>query len=316
MDHPGQTNKTITAPEGASMNLSTALIYSTLLCLLIGTSGCAMFRSDPDPAPIPVAEPETTDEPIPAGTATNETQTADEESGTVKPLQFDAIGIAFLEPSQQPDAKSEGGASEDFIEAKGYGFPSPTATNAIQKRVTATEAAQYRALANLAEKHLGVEVSRKAKTLNMAFDREEVVVNLSGSLKGISEVARSYDEKSETATVSLKMALETEKPEEPLPLEQRKARAEAAARIHATALLREKIGEAYVEQEIRIEGMEMSHQDARIHVEGLLEGVRFSEIRWTSDSICEITATLEVDQDPLDKVKKDPSNESDTDALP
>jgi len=190
--------------------------------------------------------------------------------------------------------------------------------------VTATEAAQYRALANLAEKHLGVQVSREAKTVNMAFDQEEVVVKLSGNLKGISEVERSYDEKAEMATVSLKMALEPEKKpvprEKQLTIEQRKARAEAAARIHATALLREKIGEAYVEQEIRIEGLEMSHQEARIHVEGLLEGVRFSGIRWTSESICEVTATLEVDRDPLDKVRTDASDASpqpiDTDAVP
>jgi len=284
-----------------------------LLCLLIGASGCAMFRSDPAPEPVPVAEPETTDEPVPVGNATNETQTAEGEVETIKMLQFEAIGIAFLE-QPQPDSEGKDDEAEEFIEAIGYGFPSPTATNAVQKRVTATEAAQYRALANLAEKHLGVEVSREAKTVNMAFDQEEVVVKLSGNLKGISEVERSYDEKAEMATVSLKMALETEK--EPVPrakqltIEQRKVRAETAARIHATALLREKIGEAYVEQEIRIEGLEMSHQEARIHVEGLLEGVRFSGIRWTSESICEVTATLEVDRDPLGKVKTDKSDAS------
>ena len=121
-------------------------------------------------------------------------------------------------------------------------------------------------------------------------------------------------------TVSLKMDLEIKKPREQLTIEQRKARAEAAARIHATALLREKIGKAYIEQEIRIEGMEMSHQEARIHVEGMLEGVRFSEIRWTSESICEVTATLEVDQNPQDEADMDASDASsqsaDTDDVP
>lgn len=286
---------------------STAIIHSVLLCLLIGASGCTMFRSNSDPAPI---ETGTMDEPLPVdeetSAATNEVQAASEKIETVAPLRFEAIGIAFLEPPQ-PDSERKDDEAKEFIEATGYGFPSPTATNTIQKRVTATEAAQYRAMAKLAEKHLGVEVSREATTLNMAFDQEEVVVTLSGSLKGISEVARSYDEKAEMATVSLKMALETEQKPVPrqkqLTIEQRKARAEAAAHIHATALLREKIGKVYVEQEIRIEDLEMSHQEARTHVEGLLEGVRFSEIRWTSASICEVTATLEV-QGPQEESKE------------
>jgi len=286
------------------------VIHTALLCLLIGMSGCAMFRSDPDPtqpaSPAPPAvaavATETTNEPVPVDNAVAEAQPANEEAEVVEPLCFETVGIAFLEPPQStPEGKAAG--SREVIEAKGYGFPSAGATNAVQKRATASEAAQCRAMANLAEKHLGVRVTRQATTLNMAFDREEVVVNLSGTLKGISEVDRSYNEESEMATVSLKMTIETEqKPvrrEQQPTIEQRKARAEVAARIHAMALLREKIGQAYIEQEIRVEGLEMSHQEALIHVEGLLEGVRFSEIRWTSESICEVIATLELSPDKL-----------------
>jgi hypothetical protein len=271
-----------------------------MICLLVMVSGCAMFQADPAPAAPPSAtDAEAAEEPVPTGAEANPSPG---EAEDVEPLRFESIGIGFLEPPKQ-EAEKERARPEESIEAKGYGFPSSTASNDIQKRVTATEAAQYRAMANLAEMHSGLDVTREAQTVNMAFAGEEVRVTLSGRLKGVSEVAREYDAESEIAMVTLKMSLDPpdrhEKSSQQLTEEQRKAQAETAARIHATALLREQIGQSYVEQEIHVEGIAMTHQEARIHVEGLLTGIRFSEVLWTSDRICEVTATLEVDKEKL-----------------
>ncbi len=73
--------------------------------------------------------------------------------------------------------------------------------------------------------------------------------------------------------------------------------AETAARIHATALLREQIGQTYVEQEIQVNGMDLTRQMASIHVEGLLKNIQFFDIHWISERICEVTASLEVKTD-------------------
>ena len=278
-------------------NPTSTLGEVAVIGLLVLTAGCSIFRTTPAPAlPPPVSEPEIAEE-ISAGT-TNEPVAAPEMVEQPSALHLEAIGVGFLEPTKQIAENSEP-ESQSFIEASGYGFPSLNTTNPAQKMHTATEAAQYRALANLAEKYAGVDVSREAQTIDMAFAREEVLVNLSASLKGVSEVSRSYDDTSEIATVTLRMDLEPEvkeiAPEQQPNLEQRKARAETAARIHATALLREKIGQSYVEQKILIEDMAVSHQEASVHVEGLLEGIRFSEIQWTSESICQVTASLELE---------------------
>lgn len=278
-------------------NPTTILREITVISLLVLTAGCSTFRTSPAPEPPPpVSEPEVVAEI--SGVATNEPVAAPEIVEQPRALQLEAIGVGFLEPTKPIDETPEPKAP-DFVEADGYGFPSPNAMNPAQKMHTATEAAQYRALANLAEKYAGVDVSREAQTIDMAFAREEVLVNLSASLKGVSELSRSYDETSEIATVTLRMELEPDVKEiapEPQPnLEQRKARAETAARIHATALLREKIGQSYVEQKIIIEDMAMTHQEASVHVEGLLEGIHFSEIQWTSESVCQVTASLELE---------------------
>jgi hypothetical protein len=144
----------------------------------------------------------------------------------------------------------------------------------------------------------------------MAFAGEEVGVSLDGVLKGVSEVARSYDEDAEIATVTLRLPLEPEiepfVPKQSLTMEQRKAQAEEAARIHATALLREQIGQSYIERDIRIKDFTLVHQEVRVHVEGLLEGIRFSDVRWSSEAICEVTASLEIDAKDLDELTMKP----------
>jgi hypothetical protein len=287
------------------------LISISSVCMISLLSGCSTTRTnseEPPPPPAPetnvVQENEISPEPVAAiedaGTSEATNAVPNEAQIDDQSLRYEATGIAFLEPAEKI-IKDSSIKANDFVEASGYGFPSPAATTPSQKMLTATEAAQYRAMANLAEKQLGLDVKREAKTSDMAFASEDVTVSLSGTLKGVSEVSRSYDEEAEIATVTLKMDLRPEEaPEKQNPsltLEQRKVRAETAARIHATALLREQIGQTYVEQEIQVNGMDLTRQMASIHVEGLLENIQFSDIHWTSERICEVTASLEIKRD-------------------
>jgi hypothetical protein len=279
-----------------------------MISLLSGCSTTGTNSEEPPPPPAPETNVVQENEISPASVTAIEDAVSSEATNAVpdeaqiddQPLRYEATGIAFLEPAEK-FIKDPSTKSNDFVEATGYGFPSPAATTPSQKMLTATEAAQYRAMANLAEKHLGLDVKREAKTSDMAFSSEDVTVSIYGKLKGVSEVTRDYDESGEVATVTLRMDLDPEEvPEKqspPLTLEQRKARAETAARIHATALLRERIGQTYVEQEIQVNGMDLTRQMASIYVEGLLKNIQFSDIRWTSERICEVTASLEITTD-------------------
>jgi hypothetical protein len=211
-------------------------------------------------------------------------------------LHFDAVGIAFLESENgMPDPVE----AEAFIHAEGVGLP-VEGDNPVQKRITALEAARYRALANLAEKLQGQEVTREAKVVDLAFAGEEVHVSLSGELKGVSEVSKNYDEETGVATVVLGVALDPSGNGTPvaspkkLSMGQRKSRAEAAARIHAAALLREQIGKLFVEQNVCVENLVLKHQDARVYVQGLLKGAHYSSPHWPNAEKCEVNASLEV----------------------
>jgi len=255
-----------------------------LLFLSFFTGGCSTTKPDTTPvteAPAPVSAPDIIE--------------------TNQVIRLKALGVAFLESKKKapPTVKS--------IEATGFGLPATNTENDEQKRLTALEAARYRALANLVEKSGGVEVSREAHTIDMAFASEEIHVRIHGQLKGVSEVAQDYDKEAEMATVTLKMPLEpvTDSTHENLlTLEQRKARAIAAARIQATASLREQIGQVYVEQDVLVEDLILTHQHARVYVQGLLEGISFSEALWLGETRCEVVATLEVNQSHMEKMPR------------
>ncbi len=276
------------------------------MALLILVAGCSTPPpAEPPPEPEKVEEPVLVEEPI---------LVEEEIVVTNQMVCFEATGVAFMEP---PERSIQ---SEEFIEASGFGLPSPNTSNDAQKHLTAMEAAQYRALANLAEKHFGLDVTREARTVDMAFAGEEVHVRLDGTLSGISEVARSYDTEAEVATVTLRMAIEPEEDpqrtahEQALSVEHRKARTVTAARIQATALLREKMGQVYVEQDVLVENFITTHQEARVYVQGLLNGILFSEARWLSEVSCEVTAAVEMDIAKLESmakvVAKEPSEEA------
>jgi len=264
---------------------------------LLFVAGCFSAKAPTDAPPPPVEEMAGSVAPE---ALESEEMTVSPEVAIVPEQQFSVVGIAFLEPVQSlREPVPQQGA---FVEAEGYGFPAKDAEDAMQKRLTALEAARYRALANLAVKTLGQSVTRDARVVDMAFAGEEIHVTLDGELRGVSEVSRDYDEEKGMATVTLKVALdprEKEGGEQPLSLEQRQARAETAARTQATALLREQVGQVFVEQDVRVENLVMKHQEARAYVQGLLEGIRFSPPIWTSAEKCEVSATLELDRDKL-----------------
>lgn len=229
------------------------------------------------------------------GAAVAEGKTA---SGKVR---LEAVGIAFLEPEAKA-GPTNSVALPATVTATGCGLPAPHAESETLKRMTAMEAARYRALANLAERVLGQEVTRDAEVFDLAFAGEEVHASLSGELKQAFEVSREYDAEKGVATVTVGLA-QGDVADTPAAKNrsraERVARAEAAARIHAAALLREKIGQIFVKQHIQVENLVMQHQDARIYVQGILEGVQYSTPRWPTPNKCEVTAVVVIDQDKL-----------------
>jgi enamine deaminase RidA (YjgF/YER057c/UK114 family) len=263
-------------------------------------SGCTTPPPPSTPAPEPLPAPEA--EP---SVVTNEEAVAVAENvETNQLLHFEAVGVAFVE-----DAKSKEHAKPAKVfQAEGVGLPATAATGE-QIRLTALAAAQYRALANLLAKLEGMNVTRDAHVVDMAFANEVINVSLDGYLEKFSVVSSEYDKEVKLATVVVQVSLappkETDKKPKPeLSMEERKARAAAAARIQATALLREKIGQVYVEQDLQVEDFAVKHQEARSFVRGLMEGVQFSAVRWLSEIHCEVTASLDVDQEQLDDIVK------------
>ena len=258
-------------------------------------SGCATPPPAPEPLPAPVE---------PSAVTNEEVTVVAENVETNQLLHFEAVGVAFVE-----DAKSKEHAKPaKVLQAEGVGLPATAATGE-QMRLTALAAAQYRALANLLAKLEGLEVTRDAQVVDMAFANEVIHVSLEGYLEKFSVVSSEYDEEAKLATVVVQDSLDPpketdQKPKPELSMEERKARAAAAARIQATALLREKIGQVYVEQDLQIEDFAVKHQEARSFVRGLMEGVQFSEVRWLSEIHCEVTASLDVDQKQLDEMVK------------
>jgi len=223
-----------------------------------------------------------------------------------KLIRFEATGVSFLQEAGQK-SQAAGSPWDSVIEAAGRGLPAPNAVNDAQKQLTAQEAARYRALAKLAEELEGLKVTRVARVTDMAFAGEEVNANLSVDLKGITEVASTYDAEAEIAEVTLRVVLGSDGktiPQRisrlaPASIYERKAQAEEAARIRAMASLREQIGRVYVSQSVEVEDLMLARQEARLHVEGLLEGVEFSDVRWTGNKQCEVTAVITVPEGQL-----------------
>ena len=269
--------------------------FSTLTALLIiSSSGCATTQP---PAPTPASSPVIIEHP----------------------LHFEATGSAFLE-EEGAISIAHNPLHDSFIEATGCGLAAPDATTAVLKKFTALEAARYRALAGLMEKMNGIQVTRNAAVENMTFAGEQIITSLSGTLSGYSVIKETYDIETDSGEVTLQITMDkngTIVPQRatrvaPTSLFKRKEQAETAARINATASLREQLGQIHVMQDIQVENLELSRQQARLQSDGWIEKVEFSDARWLEGNLCEITATLDITQEQLNQfintTKEEPSN--------
>jgi hypothetical protein len=189
---------------------------------------------------------------------------------------------------------------QSVVEAHGQGLPAPNAATPTMKRLTALEAAKHVAMARLTEKLHGTEVVQRAQVRDLRFAGQEIRAEVSGQLRGVRIVESEYDPGKEIAEVTVMVGLDVQGnvvpdrllPLSPLSVAARRVRAEAAARLDAMARLRQQLGGVRVAQEIRVRNLMLSHQSARLTVEGILEGVEFAQSQWPTEEQCEVEATL------------------------
>jgi hypothetical protein len=214
-----------------------------------------------------------------------------------------ATGTAFLEEANH-ESLTYPTNNTDFIEATGRGFPAPNAFTPDQKKLTALEAARYGAIALLMETIKGVEINKHSLVQNMMFAGEEISATLSGSLQGATAIKDHYDPETAMAEVTLRVYLDADgatTPHRPVSyfapasLYQRKANAEAAARINAAAALKQKIGKVYLTQITKVEDQQLTEHKTELYLDGMLEDIAFSPPRWVRDKQCEVTASLVID---------------------
>jgi hypothetical protein len=231
---------------------------------------------------------------------------ADSEPAVV----FKATGESVLEEAGALPAP--GAAFGTVLQATGTGFPAADAATAGQRRLTAMEAAKYRALAALVEKAEGTRIERESRVLNLQFAGEAIEATTTGKLTGVSVVKREWDESEQQAEVTLRVVLDQEgepvrqlaENAPPESLKERRARAEQAARVQALARLRQQVGEFRVGQRVRVKNLVLDRQEAWLVVDGMLEGVEFSRPRWPSDDHCVVTARLEASQKDLERLRE------------
>ena len=221
-----------------------------------------------------------------------------------------AKGVAFVEEASR-DVGIPALNWDTVVEATGQGLPASEATTPALKKLTAQEAAKYVALAQLVAKIEGTHITQESKVRDMKFAGQDVVAQLSGNLVGVKVVSESYDEENEVAEATVRVGLDSKGnivpdrllPVTPLSIAARKARAEEAAKLDALAKVREKVGEVYVGQEVRVKNLMLSHQRAWLVVEGMLDGVEFSRPRWVSGRQVEVEATLTVAPTDLQRLR-------------
>lgn len=224
-------------------------------------------------------------------------------------LTFEATGEAVLEQPGTAAPPEDWGAS---VQATGKGFPTRDAATPTEKRLTALEAAKYRALAELVAKIEGTEVKRESRVLNLQFASEAVEASVVGQVGGATVVEQKWDQVEGTAEVTLRVYLDEEGnpvpgvalPKAPQSETARRARAEQAARVQALARLRRRVGRVAVRQDVRVENMLLSRQRARSVVDGMVEGVRFERPRWPTDRHCVVEARLTVPESELEELRE------------
>lgn len=231
------------------------------------------------------------------------------------PLILQATGTAFLDEPGSPTRRAA--SSAQTIDASACGFPSPDSISDAQKRLTAIEAARYRALAQLIAKTQGLNVTQNSLVKDLIFAGEEISISLSGTLKGSEFAAEKYDPETEMAEVQLRLTFNEDgevilpnRRRAPESLPHRKAEAEAAARINAAAALRERTGQIFIAQNVEVTNHTLSDQQVQLRVDGWLQQIHYSAARWLSESQCEVTASVEIAPEEL----KQPSIKRDKEA--
>ncbi len=96
------------------------------------------------------------------------------------------------------------------LEGRGVGLPTADANTPDQQRMTACQAAYYRALADLAGKVYGTHIEQESKVVNMQFAGESLQTDVSGLLDGVEVVSNEYDPKSGMATAVVRVELDGE----------------------------------------------------------------------------------------------------------
>lgn len=224
---------------------------------------------------------------------------------------FRAEGNAVLEKADG----SFGAKGRDYanvMEVTGRGIPANDAASESEKRFTAIEAAKYRALAKLAEKLEGVNVSLRAEVRDMVFSSEEIEAHIEAHLKGVSLVRSEYNADTGVAEATIRLALDSEGElvqERDISLVSRskaarRIRAESAARINALGKLLEQIGDVWVGKTIKVRDMMFSSQKAWLKVQGMLEGVEYSEPRWKGEELVTVEAVLKVPREKMEQVDR------------
>jgi hypothetical protein len=208
---------------------------------------------------------------------------------------FRATGVALIdEPTG--DLGEPAANWDSIVEATGYGFPAAGAASINAK---------------LVEKIEGALVTRAADVKDMKFAGTETHIEVAGQLKGVKVVSAEYDQVEEMATVELRLGLDSDGkivpdrllPITPLSLAARKAQAEEAARYDAVAKLREQVGGAHITNEITVRNLMLSHQRARLVVEGMMEGVQFAKPVWLGSQKCTVDSTLSLTAGDLARLR-------------
>ena len=223
---------------------------------------------------------------------------------------IEATGEAFMEGMDR-DIGVPAVEWESVVEGQGTGLPAADAVTPEQKMMTATKAARYTALADLLGKVSGTQVKQESAVRNMQFAGETIEVSRAGTLEGVQIAKSEYDQKTQVATVVVRIGLDKhgkpipEKllPITPLSLEARRARCENAARVQALACLREKIGDVMINSQVRVKNLVLSHQSVSTQVEGLIEGAELSKPDWVAPDHCQVKATLRLSDEDLARLR-------------
>lgn len=222
---------------------------------------------------------------------------------------FRATGEAFMEG--RDTVSSRYGYLEQVVEITGQGHPAPHAVTEAQKSLTAIQAARYAALANLVENVRGLQIERVAEVRDLVFASEHIQMKSKGEVSGVRVVDENYDEESEVATVKISVGLnsagdivpERLMPIVPLSQTTRRAQTENAARVRAAAALREEIGQVQLAQRVKVRNLVMTRHEAFAIVEGWLEGIQYSQPKWTKDK-CVVEASITVTSEQLARLQR------------